>query len=218
MKYNCVIFDCDGVLVDSESIAASVLVEMAKEIGVSISFKFAFDEFTGKSFNSILTYLKDKSNSKIPYEFEKQYREKSYAAFKANLQPIEGIHEALKIISLPYCVASSGPLEKIKLNLSKVDLLKFFSNDRIFSCYEINKWKPDPAIYIHAAKKMGFDPQECLVIEDSIPGIQAAISGGFDVLIYANEVKKKKFNLEGQTFFSKMSDLNEIIANKSSLI
>ena len=115
-------------------------------------------------------------------------------------------------------MASSGPLEKIKLNLSKVDLLKFFSNDRIFSCYEINKWKPDPAIYIHAAKKMGFDPQECLVIEDSLPGIQAAISGGFDVLIYANEVKKKKFNLEGQTFFSKMSDLNEIIANKSSLI
>lgn len=213
MKYKCLIFDCDGVLVDSESIAASVWVEMAKEIGVLISFENAFDEFTGKSFNSIFTYLSDRAKTKIPYDFEKQYREKTYAAFKANLQPIEGIHEVLKNLYLPYCVASSGPREKIKLNLTKVDLIEFFSDDRIFSCYEIKKWKPDPAIYIHAANQMGFVPQDCLVIEDSTYGVQAAIAGGFDVLIYANEHKRKKFKLEGQSFFSKMSELNKILAN-----
>lgn len=213
MKYKCVIFDCDGVLVDSESIGAAVWVEMAKEIGVLISFENAFDEFTGKSFNSILSYLSDRAKTKIPHDFEKQYREKTYAAFKANLLPIEGIHEVLKNLHLPYCVASSGPREKIKLNLTKVDLIEFFSDDRIFSCYEINKWKPDPAIYTHAANQMGFVPEDCLVIEDSTYGVQAAIGGGFDVLIYANENKRKKFNLKDQSFFSKMSDLNKILAN-----
>jgi len=111
----------------------------------------------------------------IRVKVEKRYQQKTYAAFQENLQPIDGIHKTLKEISLPYCVASSGPLEKIKLNLTKVDLLKFFSNDRIFSCYEINKWKPDPAIYLYAANQMGFLPKDCLVIEDSTHGVQASI-------------------------------------------
>jgi len=213
MKYKCVIFDCDGVLVDSESIAANVWVEMAKEIGVSMSFQKVYDEFTGKSYNSIVDHLSKFAKSKIPSDFEKRYRQKTYAAFQENLQPIDGIHKTLKEISLPYCVASSGPLEKIKLNLTKVDLMKFFSNDRIFSCYEINKWKPDPAIYLYAANQMGFLPKDCLVIEDSTHGVQAAISGGFDVLIYGNEEKKIKFDLKDQIFFSKMTDLNTFLTD-----
>jgi HAD superfamily hydrolase (TIGR01509 family) len=211
MKYKCVIFDCDGVLVDSESIGARVWVEMAKKLGLSISFKEAFDEFTGKSFNSIVESLSEKAKTEIPNDFEKEFRAKTYSAFQADLQPIKGIHEVLKNIKVPYCVASSGPIEKINLNLTKVNLIQFFSADRIFSCYQIAKWKPDPAIYLHAAKKMSFSPEDCVVIEDSTYGAQAATAGGFDVLIYANQQKKKNFCVECQIYFDKMEELNNIL-------
>ena len=211
MQYKCVIFDCDGVLVDSESIGATVWVEMAKTMGLSISFEKAFNEFTGKSFNSIAEYLSEQAKRDIPDDFEKHFREKTYSAFQADLQPIKGIHEVLKNMTVPYCVASSGPIEKINLNLTKVDLIQFFSADRIFSCYQIAKWKPDPAIYLHAAKKMGFSPEDCVVIEDSTYGAQAATAGGFDVLIYANEQKKKNFSVEGQIYFDKMEELKNIL-------
>jgi len=127
----------------------------------------------------------------IRVKVEKRYWQKTYAAFQENLQLIDGIHKTLKDISLPYSVGSSGLLEKNNLNLTKVDLLMFFSNDRIFSCCEINKWKPVPAIYLYEANQMGFLPKNCLVIEDSTQGVQAAISGGFDVLINGNEEKNK---------------------------
>lgn len=213
MKYKCIIFDCDGVLVDSETIAARVWVEMAKKIGLSISFEKAFNEFTGNSFISIVQYLSEKAKTEIPDDFEKQYRAKTYSAFQADLQPINGIHDVLKNITVPFCVASSGPREKINLNLTKVDLISFFPTDRIFSCYDIRKWKPDPAIYLYAAKQMGFRPEDCVVIEDSTYGAQAAIAGGFDVLIYADKDKKKNFNFEDQIFFDKMEMLNEILTH-----
>jgi HAD superfamily hydrolase (TIGR01509 family) len=213
MKYKCVIFDCDGVLVDSESIGARVWVEMAKKLGLSISFKKAFDEFTGKSFNSIVESLSEKAKTEIPDDFEKEFRAKTYSAFQADLQPINGIHDVLKKITVPFCIASSGPTEKIDLNLAKVDLISFFPSDRIFSCYDIRKWKPDPAIYLYAAKQMGFRPEDCVVIEDSPFGVQAAIAGGFDVLIYADKDKEKKFNVKDQIFFDKMEMLNKILTH-----
>jgi HAD superfamily hydrolase (TIGR01509 family) len=213
MKYKCVIFDCDGVLVDSESIGARVWVEMAKKLGLSISFKKAFDEFTGKSFNSVVESLSEKAKTEIPDDFEKEFRAKTYSAFQADLQPINGIHDVLKKITVPFCVASSGPREKIDLNLAKVDLISFFPSDRIFSCYDIRKWKPDPAIYLYAAKQMGFRPEDCVVIEDSPFGVQAAIAGGFDVLIYADKDKEKKFNVKDQIFFDKMEMLNKILTH-----
>ena len=184
---------------------------MAKTMGLSISFEKAFNEFTGKSFNSIAEYLSEQAKRDIPDDFEKHFREKTYSAFQADLQPIKGIHEVLKNMTVPYCVASSGPIEKINLNLTKVDLIQFFSADRIFSCYQIAKWKPDPAIYLHAAKKMGFSPEDCVVIEDSTYGAQAATAGGFDVLIYANEQKKKNFSVESQIYFDKMEELKNIL-------
>lgn len=212
MKYKCVIFDCDGVLVDSESIGATVWVEMARKIGLSISFEKAFNEFTGKSFNSIAKYLSEKAQTDLPHDFEKQFRAKTYSAFQADLQPINGIHDVIKKIRVPICVASSGPRKKIYLNLTKVNLISFFSADRIFSCYDIRKWKPDPSIYLYAAKQMGFRPEDCVVIEDSPHGVQAAIAGGFDVLIYADKDKKKNFNVEDQFFFDKMEMLNKILS------
>ena len=179
-KYKCIIFDCDGVLVDSESIAIGTLVEMANNLGANMNLHESIATLKGKSFNFCLQKISERITKSLPDTFEKDYRTNSFKAFKENIQPIKGIKEVLENLVIPFCVASSGPENKIRLNLELTGLLPFFEN-KIFSCYTIQKWKPDPAVYLWAAETMGFKPEDCLVIEDSVSGVQAAINGGFDV-------------------------------------
>jgi HAD superfamily hydrolase (TIGR01509 family) len=195
MKYKCIIFDCDGVLVDSEGISNSVLIEMAKEIGVKITHEYALENFSGKSLKNCLAYIENVLGEKLPNDFESRFRNKTFSAFKTDLQPINGIHELLNQIEVSFCVASSGPPEKIKLNLTTTHLINHFE-DRIFSSYDIGSWKPNPEIFLYAAKKMGFEIAECVVIEDSITGIQAAKAGGFDVIGFVNDNNKERFSEE----------------------
>lgn len=211
MKYKCVIFDCDGILVDSEAISTQVLVDMADEMGLSISFDEVIHEFSGKSFHSIVSYFNERIEENLPENFEQLFRKKTFAAFKSDLQPIQGIHNVLNELSVPFCVASSGPREKIILNLTKVNLINRFSEDRIFSSYEIESWKPDPDIYLFAAKKMGYEPSECAVVEDSIYGVTAAITGGFETFAYTNNYNKDSLESLGAVVFDSMEDLGNLL-------
>ena len=206
MRYKCIIFDCDGVLVDSEALSVQVLVAMANEIGLGVPMEYAFENFPGKSLNSILQFFEKKKNGALPAGFESEFRKRSFDLFKTDLKPIVGIHDLLNKISVPFCVASSGPLEKIKLNLTTTNLVGYFKN-KMFSCYEIGKWKPDPAIFQHAAEKMGFGPSDCAVIEDTLVGVRAAVQGGFDVYGFAREKNKKEMEEEGATVFFEMDKL-----------
>lgn len=208
MKYKCIIFDCDGVLVDSEQISSKVLVDLANSIGADIDMDYAEVNFTGKSFESVFEHIETIGRKKLPHDYERHYRTQTFELFRSELQPIKGIHDLLDKISVPYCVASNGPLDKMLLNLSITNLLDRFENS-IFSAYQINKWKPDPALFLYAAKEMGFSPSECVVIEDSIAGIKAARSGGFDVFGFANKHNSKIFKDEGAEVFYKMDDLLE---------
>jgi HAD superfamily hydrolase (TIGR01509 family) len=212
MKYKCVIFDCDGVLVDSEAISAQVLVEMAGDLGLFLSLDEAIIEFSGKSFQGIVSYIDERIKGNVPENFETRFREKTFAVFKSELQPIAGIHKILNGLSIPFCVASSGPLKKIVLNLTKVNLIDKFPQDNIFSSFEIGSWKPDPKIYLFAAEKMGFEPWECAVIEDSVYGVTAAVTGGFDTFAYAKSHNKKAFEDLGAIVFDSMENL-EILLN-----
>ena len=124
------------------------------------------------------------------------------------------MHELLDRINVPICVASSGPVNKIELNLTTTKLIDYFDG-RIFSCYEIQSWKPDPGIYLHAAKEMGFSPHECAVIEDSVFGIQAAKAGGFDVFGLVNENNKELLELEGVYIFYEMNSLDKLLESIS---
>lgn len=182
-KYKCIIFDCDGVLVDSESIAIGVLVDMGNELGANINFKEALVTLKGKSLNSCMAYISGLSGKQLPETFEKDYRVKTFKKFKKEIQPIKGIEKVLKNLKIPFCTASSGPENKIRINLEVTGLLPFFG-DNIFSCYTIQKWKPEPDVFLWAAKTMGFQPEECLVVEDSTSGVKAALAGGFDVFGY----------------------------------
>lgn len=210
MKYRCIIFDCDGVLVDSEGISIRVLIEMANTIGATIDTDYAHEHFTGNSLMRVLEIIEEQLGFPLPDTFEKEYRERSFQAFKTEMQPIKGVHELLEKITIPYCVASSGPMNKIKLNLTTTGLIDKFEN-RMFSCYDIGMWKPDPAIFLHAAKSMGFVPGECAVIEDSLPGIRAAKNGGFDVFGFARPKNQKAFELEGAKVFFEMKELGELL-------
>ena len=210
MKYNCIIFDCDGVLVDSEAISAKVFKEMIFELGTEIDFETVLEQITGTSMKENLMFFSEKINGELPADFESEFRKRSYEAFKTDLKPIQGIHELLNKLKIPVGVASSGPVEKIKLNLTTANLIHFFG-ENIFSSYEIGSWKPDPEIYLHAAKKMGFKPSECAVIEDSIAGVKAAKAGGFDVFGFTREANKTIFKELRATVFFEMDELNRLI-------
>ncbi len=211
MKYKCIIFDCDGVLVDSEAISSGVLTEMAKELGIKISHDEALENFTGSSLQYSLKYIENKFGQALPSDFELEFRQKSYEQFALNLKPINGIHEVIQSLTIPFCVASSGPREKIIRNLTTANLIQYFEGN-LFSSYDIQSWKPEPDIFLHAAKSKGFEVHECLVIEDSCTGIQAAKSGGFDVIAFVNDGNTQRFQNENISICFSMKELHNLLS------
>ena len=179
-KYKCVIFDCDGVLVDSEPIGNQILVDMANQLGADIDLDFAMKHFKGSHFKECVKTIQGLVKNPIPETFEANYRRKSLEEFEKHLKPIGGVFKVIEQLQLPYCVASSGMESKMRFNLNLAGLLPYFEG-KLFSCYTIQKFKPEPDVFLWAAKTMGFEPHECIVIEDSLLGVQAALTGGFDV-------------------------------------
>ncbi|TBN01319.1 HAD family hydrolase [Hyunsoonleella flava] len=205
-KYKCVIFDCDGVLIDSESIAIGVLVEMGNALGANMDFKKSLINLKGKSLNSCMALISSLIGESLPETFEIDYRARTFETFKKEIQPIKGIKEVLENLKIPFCTASSGPENKIRLNLELTGLLPFFG-DNIFSCYTIQKWKPEPDVFLWAAKTMGFQPNECLVVEDSVSGVEAALAGGFDVFGYTEHDYKNELEALATKTFNTMGEL-----------
>jgi HAD superfamily hydrolase (TIGR01509 family) len=210
MEFKCIIFDSDGVLVDSETLSAKVFQEMALELGFELDFETAVERFAGTSMKENLQFIGQNIQGPLPVDFEKEFRGRTYKVFKTDLKAVNGIADLIEKLGIPFCVASSGPVEKIRLNLGLVNLLDQFEN-KIYSSYDIGSWKPEPGIFLHAAKRMGFEPEECAVIEDSASGIRAAIAGGFKVYAQANEKKKKTFEQLGAIAFENMKELEKLL-------
>ncbi len=209
-KYKCIIFDCDGVLVDSEPLGNQVMVDMANELGAAIDLKYAYQHFKGNALKNCISQISELVDSEIPLNFEVDYRRRSFEKFKNEIQPVDGILDLIKNLEIPFCVASSGPENKIRLNLELTGLLPYFES-KIFSCYTIKKWKPDAAVFLWAAETMGYRPSECVVIEDSSTGVHAAIKGGFDVFGFtAHDYNDELEDLATKTFDT-MLKLPELI-------
>ena len=196
----CIIFDCDGILVDSETIANQVLLSMSAPFGLRMTMEEAVKNFNGRRLKNIFEQIEKLTNKKLPDSFEADFRKQTFEAFKTDLKAVKGVRRFIENLSVPYCVASSGPVEKITLNLTTTRLIQNFEN-RIFSSYEINSWKPDPEIFIHACNQMGFKKEECIVIEDSVAGVIAGVKGGFKVFALANENNAQDLLDEGATVF-----------------
>lgn len=183
---------------------------MVSELGCDLEFETILEQITGTSMKENLKYFTECTGRKLPDNFEKEFRKRSFEAFKTDLLPIPGVHDLIDRIKVPIGVASSGPAEKIRLNLTTTELIDKFG-DNIFSSYEIGSWKPEPDIYLYAAKRLGFLPEECAVIEDSEPGVIAAKAGGFDVFAFCDKAKKNTFIKLGATAFHHMEELGFLL-------
>ena len=206
----CIIFDCDGILVDSETIANQVLLSMSAPFGLRMTMEEAVKNFNGRRLKNIFEQIEKLTNKKLPDSFEADFRKQTFEAFKTDLKAVKGVRRFIENLSVPYCVASSGPVEKITLNLTTTRLIQNFEN-RIFSSYEINSWKPDPDIFIHACNQMGFKKEECIVIEDSVAGVIAGVKGGFKVFALANENNAQDLLDEGATVFYNYEELEGLL-------
>jgi HAD superfamily hydrolase (TIGR01509 family) len=207
-----VIFDCDGVLVDSEPIAIRIDVEMFAEVGMTVSEQEVIERFVGRSPEVLVRAVEEQLGHPPPDGWEERGERRLRRAFEAELQPVDGIREALESISLPACVASSSPPERLRFKLELTGLYERFAG-RIFSATEVANGKPAPDLFLHAAERMGFDPAACVVVEDSRYGVQAARAAGMDVLGYAGGLTPASV-LEGPrtTVFDDMRSLPELLS------
>lgn len=210
MEVKCIIFDCDGVLVDTEKIGNGILLSMAAEHGFEMEIEDAYRNFNGRNLKDCFLHVEDSIGKKLPDTFESEYRERSYGAFKTQVKPMEGIVEFIDKLKIPYCVASSGPVEKIRLNLEVAGLLDKFEG-KIFSSYQIKNWKPEPGIFLFAAKEMGFEVKDCIVVEDSKAGVKAGISGDFKVFGFANGYNNEDLENEGAILFHTYEELSRLL-------
>ena len=212
-NYKCIIFDCDGVLVDSETLSSQVIVDIANDYGANIDVAYAMENFKGGFLKDCIKQIEEIIEKSLPISFEKEYRQRSFKVFKNELKPVEGVKELLGMLTIPFCVASSGPKEKIKLNLEITKLDVFFDKN-IFSCYDFGLWKPDPTVFLYAVEYMGFKPKECLVIEDSLKGVEAALNGGFDVYGYVSQDEKEELPSKATKVFYHMKELLPMISTE----
>ncbi|GAB5409357.1 MAG: HAD family hydrolase [Balneolaceae bacterium] len=210
MNYKCIIFDCDGVLVDSLPLSDKVMLELIRPYGISDVFEKIISNYNGGSLQASLDKIEELIGQKLPDNFVEQYRKLTYETFKKELLPVSGVNEFLKKITVPMCVASSGPRTKIIENLKTTNLLHYFG-DNIVSSYEIQSWKPEPEIFLYAANKMGFKPNECVVIEDSLDGINAALKGGFNIIGLATDSTFSEMELTEAKVFKSIVEIEQFL-------
>jgi HAD superfamily hydrolase (TIGR01509 family) len=182
-ELNLVIFDCDGVLVDSEPILNRIFAETLTEAGFKITYEEVVQQFVGKSLPTCLEIIEENYGRAVPPGFIELCKEREFAVFRQELQPTPGIAATLEQITLPRCVASNSSHRHIQLVLTLTGLLPQFEG-RLYSAYDVDRPKPFPDVYLHAAEQMGIHPEHCLVIEDSVTGVQAGYAAGMTVFGY----------------------------------
>ncbi|MFC4033152.1 HAD family hydrolase [Streptomyces polygonati] len=185
MRYELVIFDNDGVLVDSEPLSNRILADYLTELGHPTSYEDSIRDFMGAAVHRIHDVVLERSGQRLPDGFNAAYHARVFAAFERELEPVDGVGAVLDKLAadgVPYCVASSGSHERIRVALRKTGLYERFGEQRIFSAQDVGRGKPAPDLFLHAAGAMGVAPRRCVVVEDSPLGVQAARAAGMDVL------------------------------------
>ena len=179
-----VIFDCDGVLIDSERLAVKLDVRLLHELGWPLSEAEVIERFVGRSDRETRTAIEAHLGRPLPADWDQRTKRLYREAFANELAPVEGVLEALDRISLPSCIASSGTHEHLRYTLTLTGLYDRFAG-RIFSAEDVAAGKPAPDLFLHAAERMGAEPERCVVVEDSRAGVDAARAAGMDVLAFA---------------------------------
>jgi HAD superfamily hydrolase (TIGR01509 family) len=209
MAFDLVIFDCDGVLVDSEPLSNRILAERLTAIGLPTSTEDAMRDYMGRSWKTDQELIERRLGGPLPDGWVDGYHAEVFEAFERELEPVPGLPEALDDIELPWCVASSSAHPRIRTALRATGLLDRFEG-RIFSSTDVEHGKPAPDLFLLAAGTMGAEPARCVVVEDAPAGVQAGLAAGMTVLGYAGLTPPEQ--LDGARVFGSMAELPALIS------
>jgi HAD superfamily hydrolase (TIGR01509 family) len=214
-RVELVIFDCDGVLIDSERLAVKVEVEVLRELGWPLTEAEVIERFVGRSDRDMYAAIEAHLGRALPVGWQKRFKPLYEQAFAAELAPVEGVLDALDRISLPSCIASSASHEHLRYTLGLTGLYERFAG-RIFSSEDVAIGKPAPDLFLHAAERMAANPECCVVVEDSRPGVEAARAAGMRILAFAGGLSAAGL-LEGPNtiVFEDMRELPSLLAGNS---
>ncbi|PWR18479.1 HAD family hydrolase [Zavarzinia aquatilis] len=213
MRPSLVIFDCDGVLVDSEGIANRVLAEAVTRLGHDMDEAGSRHEFVGLSMKSVMARIEAMTGSALPPDWLPELQAITYARFRVSLAAVPHVGpavEAVQAAGIATCVASSGTPDKMALTLGLTGLAPLFTG-RLFSAVEVARGKPAPDLFLHAAARMGHDPGACVVVEDSVPGVTGAVAAGMRALGFARETDAALLRAAGAEIFDDMRQLPALI-------
>jgi HAD superfamily hydrolase (TIGR01509 family) len=205
-----VIFDCDGVLVDSERLANRVLAELLTEAGLPTTTEESIATYMGLSMASCFAMAEEKLGSPLPADILDRYHADVFEAFDRELEAIPGVAEVVRRLRWPSCVASSGEHERMRRTLGRTGMHDHFEG-RIFSASDVERGKPHPDLFLHAADRMGVAPERCVVVEDSPYGVRAAVAAGMTVLGYAAMTPVEVLAAEGAETFTDMAGLPALL-------
>ena len=213
MQYDLVIFDNDGVLVDSEPLSNRILADYLTEVGHPTTYEDSLRDYMGAAVHRVHDVVRERSGRELPADFDATFHGRVFAAFERELEPVAGVATVLEKLAadgVPYCLASSGSHERIRVALRKTGLYGRFGEPRIFSSQDVGRGKPAPDLFLHAARSMGVPPERCAVVEDSLLGVRAARAAGMDVFGFTAMTPAER--LAGATaLFGSMAELPDLL-------
>ncbi|MEU5100573.1 HAD family hydrolase [Streptomyces sp. NPDC020996] len=213
MRYDLVIFDNDGVLVDSEPISNRLLAAHLTEVGHPTSYEESIRDYMGSAMHRIHELVLERTGRRLPDDFDDVFHARVFAAFERELKPVAGVAGVLERLSadgVPFCVASSGSHERIRVGHRTTGLDRWFEEARIFSSQDVGRGKPAPDLFLYAAERMGVASERCVVVEDSPLGVRAAVAAGMDVLGFTAMTPAEKLVGAGK-LFSDMGELPDLL-------
>lgn len=216
MRPNLVIFDCDGVLVDSETLSNSVMRDSLDKHGLSLSLKVCMDTFVGGTISGVYDTARN-MGATLPETWVADIYDEIYRVLADQVEMIPNITvalDALTSLGIPYCVASNGSMEKMEITLGRTGLIDRFK-DRMFSARNVDHPKPAPDLFLSAASHFNVDPHTCLVIEDSVAGVRAAMNAQMPCLGFASETAPEKLAPYCNAIFDDMIQLSHLIQSQA---
>ncbi|MCX4818510.1 HAD family hydrolase [Streptomyces sp. NBC_01142] len=220
MRYDLVIFDNDGVLVDSEPLANTILASYLTELGHPTSYEESVRDYMGAAVHRVHDLVRERTGQELPADFDDTLHARVFAAFERELVAVDGVTEVLEKLGtdgVPYCVASSGSHERIRVGHRKTGLDRWFAHGEnggedgtVFSAQDVGRGKPAPDLFLYAAERMGVAPERCVVVEDSPLGVQAALAAGMDVYGFTAMTSAEKL-AGAKGYFGAMAELPALL-------
>ncbi|MGW5865699.1 HAD family hydrolase [Streptomyces sp. NPDC055239] len=213
MRYDLVIFDNDGVLVDSEPLSNTILAAYLTELGHPTTYEDSLRDYMGAAVHRVHDLVLERSGQRLPGDFDVTFHARVFAAFERELEPVAGavgVLEELVADEVPYCLASSGSHERIRVGHRRTGLDRWFDDERIFSSEDVGRGKPAPDLFLYAAERMGVAPEKCVVVEDSPLGVRAAVAAGMDVYGFTAMTPAERLS-EATELFGDMGELADLL-------